>query len=112
MSFPAISRFIEAIGTDASAEVVATAFAHHLSHLTADALPANAQPHWRDVARLLRSPAEKPIPERAVAAIKSWPAVRIGELFNHIRQLHALLEKAENDRLEDEIRDSIRRHYL
>jgi hypothetical protein len=53
-----------------------------------------------------------PIPERAIAAIRSWPAARLAELIAHIRKANDIVEKLENERLEDEIRDKIRRHYL
>ena len=107
-----IARFLDAVGDRTELDAVVPAFAQHLAATTADALPAPAQTHWRDVARLLRSPADKPIPERAVAAIRSWPAARVAELLAHIRKLDEILEALENQRLEDEIRDSIRRHYL
>ncbi len=111
MTLAAFAKFLADTSREESAEAAAAA-SMHLAHTTVDALPNSAQAHWRDVARLLKVPADKPIPEKAVASIKSWPATRVTELRKHVRQIHAVLEKAENDRLEDEIRDSIRRHYL
>jgi hypothetical protein len=107
----AFAQFLAETSRDESA-VAAAAASKHLAHPTVDALPTLAQTHWRDAARLLKVPADKPVPEKAVASIKSWPAARVSELREHVRQIHAVLEKAENGRLEDEIRDSIRRHYL
>ena len=112
MSLTLVARFLEAVGAEPTTETVTAAFAQHLAGLTADALPPGATRHWHDIARLLRSPAEKPIPGKAIAAIRSWPTSRVSELTDHIRQMHHVLEKLENERLEDEIRDNIRRHYL
>ncbi len=108
----AFERFLAEAGSDPAAEVAAAAAAQHLAPVTADALPVPAQAHWRDLTRLLKVPAEKPISEKALAGMKSWPTARVVELIEQARKIHAVLEKAENERLEDEIRDSIRRHYL
>jgi hypothetical protein len=108
----AISRFCGAVGSRVEAETIAAAFAEHLGQMTASALPASAQAHWRDVARLLKSPAEKPVPDKAIGAIRSWPAARLTELLALTAKTDAILERLENERLEDEIRDKIRRHYL
>ena len=112
MSLPDVSKFLAAVSGNRDAERVAASFAQHLAPLTIETLPASAQGNWREVARLLKAQAEKPIPDKAVAAIKSWPGARIGELIALVETLHGVLEKLENERLEDEIRDSIRRHYL
>ena len=112
LSLSVVSQFLAAVAGNRDPAHVAASFAQHLAALTTQKLPASAQGQWREVARLLKAPAEKPIPERAVAAIKSWPGARIGELIAQIEKLHEILDKLENERLEDEIRDSIRRHYL
>jgi len=112
MTITALSQFLAAISEHDDPGSVASAFENHLTQLSTGTLPPLAHPHWFDAARLLKVPADKPVPDKAVAAIKSWPVARVAELRDHIRQIHAVLEKAENDRLEDEIRDSIRRHYL
>lgn len=112
MSLVATRAFSEATKSERDAERVAASFAQHLAPLSTGTLPAPAHGSWREVARLLKAPAEKPIPDKAVGAIKSWPGARIGELIAQVEALHEILEKLENERLEDEIRDSIRRHYL
>jgi len=112
MSTAAVSQFLAAVAGRADADMVAAAVAAHLAAITVKALPAAAQPHWRDLARLLKSPPDKPLPEKSIAAICSWPAARVDEFLTHIRQTRDILEKLENERLEDEIRDNIRRHYL
>lgn len=112
MRTDAIAPFCKAVADDMSAEAMAAAVGQHLGGVEVGALPPAAQVHWRDVARLLKSPADKPIPDRAIAAIRSWPAARVTELMTHIRKLDEILDALENQRLEDEIRDSIRRHYL
>lgn len=107
-----IAYFCAAVGSQVEAESIAAAFAEHLGEVNVATLPAAAQAHWREVARLLKSPADKPIPDKAISAIRSWPAARLDELLALVRQTDEVLEKLENERLEDEIRDSIRRHYL
>jgi len=107
-----IARFRADLSTSTEVDVVAQAIAVHLATLTVEALPPQVQPHWRDVARLLKFPADKPIPERAIAAIRSWPAARTVELLALLQAADGILEALENERQEDEIRDSIRRHYL
>ncbi len=99
-------------GAEDDATKLADAFGRHLSSIEVGKLPSEAQIPWREIARLLKCPADKPAPEKAVAAIRSWPKVRVAELIGHIQALHAVLEQAENNRLEDEIRDKIRHHYL
>lgn len=113
IALEAVDRFLTEIANgDSGGEQAATCFAKHLSHLSSGGLPAAAQDTWRQVSRVLRTPADKPIPEKVTLAMRSWPQSRVAELISHIRDLHAILEKVENDRLEDEIRDSIRHHYL
>jgi len=113
LALEAVDRFLRALpDSDHSAGHVATCFHEHISALSRADLPPSAQDAWNHVTRLLRTPADKPIPDKAVLAIRSWPQSRANDLTTHIRHLRAALEKVENDRLEDEIRDKIRRHYL
>ena len=112
MRADAIAQFLTALGDELGAETVAAAFALHLAPITVNALPAQVQPHWRDVARLLKSPADRPISEKAIAAVRSWPTARVGELVAVLQAADGILEALENERQEDEIRDKIRRHYL
>lgn len=112
MSHHATRAFLDAAASNRDADHVASSFAQHLAPLTTEKLPTTAHGNWREIARLLKAQAEKPIPDKAVAAIKSWPGARIGELIAQVEKLHDILDKLENERLEDEIRDGIRRHYL
>jgi len=113
LAIEAVNRFLNALAdSDHSADRVAACFGEHIPALSLADLPPPAQDTWSHTTRLLKTPADKPIPAKAVLAVRSWPQSRINELIARIRQLHAALEKVENDRLEDEIRDSIRRHYL
>jgi hypothetical protein len=113
LALEAVDHFLRALAdSDHSAERIAACFHEHISTLPQADLPPSAQDAWNHVTHLLRTPADKPIPDKAVLAIRSWPQSRVNELMTHIRHLRAALEKVENDRLEDEIRDTIRRHYL
>jgi len=91
---------------------VSACFAAHLGHLSIAGLPDPAHEPWRRIAHLLRAPADRSVPERLILATRSWPQMRVDELIDLVRELGAVLETTENDRLEDEIRDSIRHHYL
>ena len=108
----ALSLCLNEVSADRAPEVVAGAVAHHLGRFRSTALPTEAQAAWHAIARLLKCNADHAIPERAIASIKSWPADRIANLIEHLTHIHTILEKHENDRLEDDIRDKIRRHYL
>lgn len=112
-AYDAVGSFLSDVKTnDISGERVASAFAEKLSGISADRLPPAAQDPWRKIARLLRAPADRAVPDRSTHAMRSWPHARVTELIDLVRELHAVLEKIENDRLEDEIRDKIRHHYL
>ena len=118
---PALVAFFPALlatGTP-GAEVVARAFAAHLASIDAAQLPPAAQPMWdRIVVRLLKAPAsldrgaKSPIPERAIAAIASWPQARVNELVETVRAIAAEVERAANDRLADETNAQVSRAYL
>jgi hypothetical protein len=113
LALEAVDRFLRALANgNHSADHVAACFNEHVSALSRADLPPSAQDAWNHVTHLLRTPAGKPIPDTAVLAIRSWPQSRVNELIAYIRHLRTALEKVENDRLEDEIRDKIRRHYL
>jgi hypothetical protein len=112
MTGTTLDRFAAMVAAPTDADTVAAAFAEHLASVTTDTLPSAARSQWGQLTRLLKSQTGNPVPGRAIAAIKSWPAARVDALLEHIRAIHAILEKTENDRLEDEIRDKIRHAYL
>ncbi|MGE0699897.1 MAG: hypothetical protein AB7O57_12450 [Hyphomicrobiaceae bacterium] len=91
MTNGAIAEFLAAVAERQDAESLTKAFSAHLANVTTASLPPLVQPMWRDVARLLKSSADKPIPEAAIAAVRSWPATRLGELVEHIRKASAAL---------------------
>ncbi len=89
------------------------AFARSLGQLRAETLPPAAQPIWRDlVTQLFKADPRKPLPETALAAMRSWPAARIRDLIDRLRRIEAILHDAENEKQNDEIRDGLQRHYL
>jgi hypothetical protein len=110
---PQIAAFMSDVGERSDETgLLADAVARHLGAIVADGLPPAARPHWHEVARLLRSDAGRPLPPRAVAAIRSWPTARAAELISHVRQLHTVLDRLANEAWEDEIRDKVRHSYL
>lgn len=113
MTVVAFTTLLAEVGdVEPDAARVGDACARHLAGVKSGDLPANAQPPWREVAKLLKGSADTPLPQKSFAAIASWPSSRIVELLAQLRKILAILDKHENERLEDEIRDKIRRHYL
>ena len=104
--------FLAHVGDAPSADLVAEALARHFGAIGLDHLPAAAQPVWREIALMLKADAAKPPPPRVIAATASWPKDRSAKLIDAIRRLAAILDQIENDRLDDAVRDSMRRHYL
>ena len=95
----------------ARADRVAEAFGRHVGSTTLATLPETAHIAWREIARLLKADATKPLPARAVATIAAWPAARIATLVEHVRTIHAALVQAENDALNEAIYAEISRAY-
>ncbi|MGE0765139.1 MAG: hypothetical protein AB7L90_01625 [Hyphomicrobiaceae bacterium] len=112
LALRAVDSFLGHIAESDGADQAVSGLSDHLSGFETAALPPVAHDAWRRIARLLRTPADRPISEQSVLAMRSWPQSRISELIGLMRELHAVLAKIENDRLDDEIRDSIRHHYL
>lgn len=111
MTNPA-STFLLQLSDPPSPNQIADALSRHFAAVTHHALPAAAQPVWREITLLLKADAMKPLPPRVIAATASWPKDRVAKLIDAVRRLAAILEQIENDRLDDEVRDSMRRHYL
>ena len=105
-------EFLSAVETDPAPDRVAEALVQHLGSMSLAGLPPASHTAWREMAALLKVDATKPLPPRAIAAIASWPKDRIAKLLEAARRLVGVLEQIENDRLEDEVRDKMRRHYL
>ena len=94
------------------ADAIAAAIVAHLATITAARLPLAAQLIWREkVARPLKADAAKPLPQRSVAAIRSWPSARIRDLRAALGDIESLLVDAENDALHEAIYADISRHY-
>jgi hypothetical protein len=110
IALDAVARFLA--DAESNGDVVASALSTHLANLTTENLPPAAHDAWRKIAQLLRAPADRPISDNAALAVRSWPQKRIADLIGLLRDLQAILATVENHRIEDEIRDSIRRHYL
>ena len=106
------AAFLAQLGDAPSADLLAEALSHHFGAIVLAELPVSAQPAWREIAAMLKTDATKPLPPRVIAATASWPKDRIGKLIDVIRRLAAILDQIENDRLDDAVRDSMRRHYL
>lgn len=109
-------RFTACIGAIAdggrTADATAAALAAHLAATTAAELPLAAQPIWHDrIVRPLKADAAKPLPARAIAAIRSWPSARVGELAHALALIEAILLDAENEAHNEVIYAEISRAY-
>ena len=83
-----------------------------LGALDPGSMPPATAAHWGEIARLLKSDPRKSIPARALAVLPSWPQARRAALIEHLTALRTLIDRLENERLEDDVRDGIRHHYL
>lgn len=103
---------IKAAGEPPDADVVAAAIARHLDKLKPGELPPTANALWHErIARPLKSDPARPLTQRAVASIRSWPSVRIMELVAAFLELERLLTEAENDAHNEVIFAEISRAY-
>ncbi len=107
----AVRRAVALLDDEPSVEAVRAAVVE-MSALRDALLPAEVQADWRELARLFKSDPSSPVAGRSLAAMASWPRDRLSRLAEIVRRIHLTLEKLENERMEDEIRDNIRRHYL
>jgi hypothetical protein len=97
---------------DRSADVVAAAIARHLAATTTGKLPPAAELVWRErLARPLKADATKPLPPRAIAAMRSWPSSRIEDLVQALSEIEAILVDAENEAHNEVIYAEISRAY-
>lgn len=99
-------------GNEHRADAVASAVARHLAATVAADLPPAAQLIWQArIARPLKSDPAKPLPERAIASLRSWPSARIGDLVAALAEIEGLLIEAENEVHHEIIYAEISRAY-
>jgi hypothetical protein len=102
----------EAAAKGNDADALASAMASHLVQMKAAELPLAAQVIWIDrVVRPLKADAAKPLPARAFAAIRSWPAMRVARLVTVLAEIEGIVIDAENDALHEVIYAEISRTY-
>lgn len=95
-----------------NADAVAAAIAAHLGEVKMADLPVAAQTIWHDrILRPLKADARKPLPARAIAAVRSWPSQRIDDLLGALAGIEAILTDAENDARNEIIYAEISRAY-
>ena len=93
-------------------DTIANALAEHLSDVTAGQLPPAAQFVWLErIVRPFKATAAKPISQRAISGIRSWPSARIADLISAIEDIERLLIDAENDARNEIIYAEISRAY-
>lgn len=99
-------------GKGRNADAMSAAIAVHLaSTVTAD-LPPSARPLWQErIVRALKADVEKPLPQRAIASVRSWPASRVGELYGVLAEIEALVDEALNEAHHEAIYTEISRAY-
>lgn len=95
-----------------SVDAVAAAIARHLGPTTSADLPPPARPIWQDrVAHPLKADPAKPLPERAIGSIRSWPSARARDLHTALTEIEAMLVEAENEAHHEAIYAEISRTY-
>lgn len=110
------ARFEDCLAGIAATErdpfAAAAALEKHLGAVTTGLLPPPAQVLWTErIARALKSDPAKPLPQRAVSAIRSWPLSRIDDLVSVLTQIRAVLVETENEALHEAIYAEISRAY-
>lgn len=105
--------FADLIGdAGGAADAVARSFGRVLAGIALADLPPPAQLQWAErIARPLKTDAMRPIPERAVGAIRSWPSARIADLVAAVAEIETVLVDTENEALNVAIYVEISRTY-
>jgi hypothetical protein len=84
--------------TGADPDALSAAIATHLGDVSLEVLPPAAHFVWQErVARPLKADAEKPLTERAINGIRSWPSARASDLYEALRELDKIIEDAVNE---------------
>ncbi len=97
---------------DSDIDAAAKALAQHLGQISTRNLPPPAQVLWADrVARPLKVDPAKPLPQRALTGMRSWPAARMTELLEALTEIDEVLEEAENEADHEAIYVEISRTY-
>ena len=109
-------RLVAARGASAAkgndADALSAAMAAHLGGLDMAQLPPAAQVVWTErIARPLKADIGKPLPARAIAAIRSWPAARVSQLVEALAEIEAIVVEAYNDAEHEVIYAEISRTY-
>lgn len=96
----------------ASVDAVAAAVASHLGATTIADLPPLARPVWIErVARALKSEPAKPLAQRSIAGIRSWPSQRVVNLHAALAEIQAIIVEALNEAHHEAIYTEISRAY-
>lgn len=96
----------------ANADTLSAAVVDTVASTTTATLPPQAQFIWSDrIARPLKSDPAKPLPERAVNALRSWPASRVTDFAAALVEVEAILIEVENEALHEAIYVEISRAY-
>lgn len=94
------------------ADTVAAAVAAHVASTTSAKLPPAARATWElKIARPLKTDVTKPLPARAVNAVRSWPSSRVAELVAALAEIEAILADFENEAMHEAIYTEISRAY-
>lgn len=104
----------KAAGADlaSSADAVVTAVMENLASLEPGELPLAAQTIWTDrVARPLRADPTKPLSERDVGGLRSWPSARLGQFLAALAEIEVIVRDEEIDARNEIIRATISREY-
>ena len=95
-----------------AADVIAQAMIANLGAVTSADLPSAAQHIWQArIVRPLKADTAKPLPPAAIAGIRSWPSVRLGELVAALSEIEAEMATAETDAHNEVIYAEISRAY-
>ncbi|MEZ5817344.1 MAG: hypothetical protein R3D44_09700 [Hyphomicrobiaceae bacterium] len=95
-----------------SADAMASALSRHITGLKPNELPTAARTIWADrVARPLKASAHKPLSQRSIAMVRSWPSARVEQLAAALAAIAEAVEEAEIDARNEIVRAAISREY-
>jgi hypothetical protein len=95
----------------ADPDALADACTAYLPSLAAAELPAAARLRLEEIARLMKITLSRPPPADAIARVRAWPGARLTELAEAIAALHADIQAAEIEKMNDAIGREISRAY-
>ena len=97
---------------DGDVDAAVKAITSDLRKITTGHLPPAARVIWAErIARPMRAEPTKPIPQRVLAGMRSWPSARMAKLIEALAAIQAILKETEEEAQHEAIYVEISRAY-